>query len=50
MRRLIRLVTEDGKNTYVMKKKVDPEKANQRMEIKKYSRYHRKHMIHREKR
>jgi large subunit ribosomal protein L33 len=48
MREIVRLVTEDGKSTYVTKKnrRTHPE----RMEVKKYSKYHRKHMTHREKR
>ncbi|GIX06843.1 MAG: hypothetical protein KatS3mg115_1246 [Candidatus Poribacteria bacterium] len=48
MREIVRLVTEDGKAMYVTKKKRDPNAK--RLELRKYSPYHRKHMIFREKR
>ena len=48
MREIVRLVSEDGKSTYVTKKNrtTHPE----RLELKKYSKHHRKHVVHREKR
>ena len=48
MREIVRLVSEDGKSTYVTKKS----RSNQsgRLELKKYSKYHRKHVLHRERR
>jgi len=48
MREIVRLVSEDGKSSYVTKKSRSSE--SRRIEVKKYSKYHRKHVIHREKR
>ncbi|MBM3215817.1 50S ribosomal protein L33 [Candidatus Poribacteria bacterium] len=48
MREIVRLVSEDGKSTYVTKKnrRLHPE----RLELMKYAKHLRKHVIHREKR
>ena len=48
MREIIRLVSEDGKSTYVTKK--NRRTQTERLELMKYSKYHRKHVLHRERR
>ncbi len=48
MREIVRLVSEDGKSTYVTKKNRRTESG--RLELKKYSKFHRKHVLHRERR
>ncbi|MAF12971.1 50S ribosomal protein L33 [Candidatus Poribacteria bacterium] len=48
MREIIRLVSEDGKSTYVTKK--NRRADNTRLERMKYSKHERKHVLHRERR
>jgi ribosomal protein L33 len=48
MREIIHLVSEDGKSRYVMKK--NRREHQERLELMKYSKHERKHVLHRERR